>query len=354
MTAAKPTAISLFSGIGGIDLAFSAAGFDIIAQVEIDDFCQKVLKHHAPTRWPNAIVYDDVRTFGAAQISYADIIVGGFPCQDISSANPSGLGLEGARSGLWSEFRRIVGEIRPRAVLLENVPNVTVRGGVRVIADLAALGYVGQWGVISAADAGASHKRERWWCVAYTNGVQYQQSQSAPQPESAFQRPSNSRVSGRRERYDGATVGDSQVLRDVADTDGNGHQAQGLQYVRAWEQQDSRAVLGDTNPDRRDASISVARVQGERHPNYRNQSKRWLSKSRLGGATHGLPSGVDRPYFPSSPYRPQYHWEAPRQIVQRGEHWSKRIQAIGNAVVPQVVYPIALNIREVLAHDTDS
>lgn len=90
---------------------------------------------------------------------------GGFPCQDISAAG-KGAGLEGERSGLWSEFARIISEVRPRRVLVENSPMLTSRGLGRVLGDLAAMGYDAKWGVISAADTGAPHRRERIWIVA--------------------------------------------------------------------------------------------------------------------------------------------------------------------------------------------
>jgi DNA (cytosine-5)-methyltransferase 1 len=101
----------LFSGIGGIDLAFSLAGFDILFQVEIDEFCQKVLAKHSKEYWPNAKIFTDVRAVGKHNLPTSiDVLFGGFPCQDISVAG-NGAGLEGERSGLWWEFARIIGEI---------------------------------------------------------------------------------------------------------------------------------------------------------------------------------------------------------------------------------------------------
>lgn len=153
----KPKAVSLFSGIGGIDLAFAAAGFDITAQVEIDPYCREVLKRHAGDYWPNAAQFTDVRAVGADELGEADVIFGGFPCQDISIAG-NGAGLAGEQSGLWYEFRRIIGEVRPRFVFLENVPAITFRGGAEVVGHLAALGYDARWGIVAASDAGAPHR----------------------------------------------------------------------------------------------------------------------------------------------------------------------------------------------------
>lgn len=114
------TAGSLFSGVGMFDLAFALAGFDILFQVEIDDFCQKVLRKHAPTYWPNAKIHADVCTVGGHNLPRVDALFGGFPCTDISVSG-KGAGIQvGTRSGLWFEFKRIIGEIRPRVVLLES------------------------------------------------------------------------------------------------------------------------------------------------------------------------------------------------------------------------------------------
>jgi len=301
----KPTVISLFSGIGGIDLAFSTAGFNIIAQVEIDLFCRKVLNKHAPTHWPNAKQFTDVNHFGVGDISYADIIVGGFPCQDISVANSSGRGLEGERSGLWSQFTRIIGEIRPRAVLLENVPNVTIRGGVRVIADLAAMGYVGRWGVISASDAGASHRRERWWCVAYANSIGLAEPTSAKQSDNPQHGADTTPFSRLHLRHDSTTVRDGEVL---VNTDGIG--------------------------------------LGKRKAKHAPETG-FNAKPRLGGADDGLSGGLDKPRFPAGPHQPQHSWEAPRLAISHRDR-KNRIKSLGNAVVPQVVYWIAVNMLKTI------
>ena len=102
---------SLFAGIGGFELGLERAisGSETIWQVEREPFCQKVLKKH----WPNATIYDDVRTVGSHNLESVDILCGGFPCQDISTAG-KGKGLEGEKSGLWFEMLRIISELRPR------------------------------------------------------------------------------------------------------------------------------------------------------------------------------------------------------------------------------------------------
>jgi DNA (cytosine-5)-methyltransferase 1 len=157
---------SLFAGIGGFELGLERAipGAQTIWQVEKEPFCQSILKKH----WPHAQLYDDVCAVGAHNLPPVDILCGGFPCQDISIAG-SKEGLNGKKSGLWFEMRRIISELRPPIIILENVSAILVRGLSSVLADLAALRYDAEWCIASARDFGAPHLRERWFCVAYTN-----------------------------------------------------------------------------------------------------------------------------------------------------------------------------------------
>jgi DNA (cytosine-5)-methyltransferase 1 len=163
---------SLFSGIGGLELGLErATGARTVWQVERDPFCLRVLARH----WPHAERFTDVCT--ATALPPVDIICGGFPCQDISILG-TGDGLDGARSGLWSEYRRIIGEIEPACVVAENVEALTKRGLDRVVADLANLGYVGEWHMVSAASVGAPHRRNRIFIIAtHPERVQLRQQQ---------------------------------------------------------------------------------------------------------------------------------------------------------------------------------
>ena len=159
---------SLFAGIGGFDLGFERAGMCCEWQVEIDPYCQRVLAKH----WPNVRRWDDVRTFPPAGDWSVDVICGGFPCQDISIAGHR-VGIEGSRSGLWTEYARIVGVLRPRFVVVENVAAlITQRLGIdRVCGDLADIGYDAEWDVIPACAFGAPHSRERVFLLAYPNEI---------------------------------------------------------------------------------------------------------------------------------------------------------------------------------------
>jgi DNA (cytosine-5)-methyltransferase 1 len=158
--------LDLFSGIGGFSLGLERAGMRTVAFCEIDPFCRRVLAKH----WPGVPVFDDVRTLTADRLAadgiFPDAICGGFPCQDISYAGP-GSGLDGDRSGLWFEYARIVGEIRPRFVIVENVTALLGRGMGAVLGSLAAFGYDAEWHCIPASAVGALHARDRVWIVAY-------------------------------------------------------------------------------------------------------------------------------------------------------------------------------------------
>lgn len=152
---------SLFAGIGGFDLGLERAGMTCKWQVEIDEYCQRVLAKH----WPTIKRHDDIRTFRPTAEWSVDVVAGGFPCQDISRAGHR-IGIGGKRSGLWTEFQRIVCTLRPQYVLVENVADLLVRGIDRVLGDLAACGYDATWDVLAASDFGAPHIRERVFIVA--------------------------------------------------------------------------------------------------------------------------------------------------------------------------------------------
>jgi len=181
---------SLFSGIGGIELGFEREGFETRWFVEIDEYCQRVLRKH----WPNTPIYSDIRAVDFSRLERIDVLTGGFPCQDISTANPKGKGLEGERSGLWSYYKEAIRVLRPKYAVIENVPNlvgwfdtearptppeIDVEGGewsleveqiqalTTVLTDLASCGYDAEWNVVSARGAGARHLRRRIFIIAY-------------------------------------------------------------------------------------------------------------------------------------------------------------------------------------------
>ena len=163
--------LALFAGAGGGILGGKLLGWRTVCAVEWDTYAAGVLLARQNDGLLEPFpVWDDVQTFdGRPWAGTVDVVSGGFPCQDISSAG-KGAGIDGARSGMWFHMARIIGEVRPRFVFVENSPMLTSRGLGRVLGDLAALGFDAEWGVLGAAAVGAPHQRERIWVVAHAAG----------------------------------------------------------------------------------------------------------------------------------------------------------------------------------------
>ena len=159
--------LALFAGAGGGILGGTLLGWRTVCAVEIDAYCASVLAQRQNDQiLPPFPIWDDVCTFdGRPWRGLVDVVSGGFPCQDISSMG-KGAGISGERSGLWSEMARIIGEVRPCFVFVENSPMLVIRGLDRVLGDLSSMGYDAQWGVVGAHHVGAPHKRDRIWIVA--------------------------------------------------------------------------------------------------------------------------------------------------------------------------------------------
>jgi len=162
--------LALFAGAGGGILGGHLLGFRTICAVEWDAYSASVLcVRQNDGLLPTFPIWDDVQTFdGHPWRGIVDVVSGGFPCQDISAAG-KGAGLDGERSGLWREMFRIICEVGPRFVFVENSPNLTSRGLGTVLGDLASVGFNARWGVLGAGDIGAKHQRDRIWIVAYAN-----------------------------------------------------------------------------------------------------------------------------------------------------------------------------------------
>ena len=244
---------SLFSGIGGLDLGLERAGMECAWQVEIDEWCRRVLARH----WPDVPRWDDAATFPpdaesdlwrapwndgrlAPDGQGVDLVVGGFPCQPVS--------LAGKRRGsdderwLWPEFARIVRVLRPRYVLVENVPGLLARGMGDVLGDLAACGYDAEWDCIPAAAVGAPHLRYRVFIVAYAPGSG----------------PPNHAMGSRRSRP-------ARAITDPIPPDSNGER---------WD--------GRT------------RLFGQGRRAEPSDGSRWATEPHVGRVAHGVPSRVDR------------------------------------------------------------
>jgi len=276
---------SLFAGIGGFDLGFERAGLECKWQVEIDDYAIRVLEKH----WPNVHRERDIRTVGSHNLEQVDVICGGFPCQDISYAG-LGAGLDGERSGLFFEAIRVVEELRPQIVVLENVSALLTRGLDRVLGTLAEVGYDAEWNCIPAASVGAPHIRDRVFVLAYSNEsftseerIQRSAEQlrvSCDHGKGEEQLPSDTDIKFTQDgRESSAPSRDSKGIRNLSDTN--------LTRLEKWEGKDARG----TRSNRWSEPI---------------RSEWWFTEPELGRVANGISSRVDR------------------------------LRGIGNAVVPQV------------------
>ena len=358
---------SLFSGIGGFDLGLQRAGMRVAWQVELDPYCRAVLARH----FPEARRFEDVREVGAENLAPVDLICGGFPCQDLSAAG-KGAGLDGARSGLWSEFARIVRELRPRYVVVENVPALLTGKGKRwdrapvgrVLGDLAEAGYDAEWACLSAREFGAPHLRKRVWLVAYP--ARDAQAGPAAQPGAERERARPGGASGRaRELPDADRDGCSQGIRvgartgeptrtadalgrgavaDVADAEGEPERA-GLRAGetprqrrrRPADRSGARGALADPErrgrqrgPDqpRRDDLERPAALRGEgaAHPARGCEESRpgrrlpasesWGAEPDVGRVADGVPARVDRLASLGNALLPQIAEWIGRRIVE--------------------------------------
>ena len=163
--------LDTFSGIGGFSYAAEkiVGGFKTVQFVEWEPYCQKILNHH----WPSVPIHGDISTFYPKPFS-ADVICGGFPCQDISIAGRQAGIKQGTRSGLFYELIRVIRLVQPKYIILENVSAIIANGLDVVLGELAEAGYDSEWSCIRASDLGACHRRDRWWLVAYPNSTRPQ------------------------------------------------------------------------------------------------------------------------------------------------------------------------------------
>jgi DNA (cytosine-5)-methyltransferase 1 len=292
---------SLFSGIGGFELGFEQTGkIKTIWQVEIDAYCRRVLRKH----WPAVQRFSDIRDVGAHNLPAVDILCGGFPCQDISTAGKRA-GIDGERSGLWSEFSRLIRELRPRYVVVENVAALLFRGMERVLGDLAACGYDAEWQSIRASDVGAPHRRERIWIVAYPQRDRVREQSifgtecsRASKPELNRTNVAHSERDGwresakvfRRRESESALCG-----KTLANSNGGRFAMQGEPSGRGRFA--ARSGERMAKPDEQ-SQIRTAISWEECNP--------WATEPNVGRVAHGVPARVDR------------------------------LRGLGNAIVPQI------------------
>ena len=274
--------LDTFAGIGGFSYAAHelVGGFETTQFVEIDPFCQKVLKKH----FPKVPCHDDIKTFTAYPGQF-DVITGGFPCTDISVAGRREGITKSTRSGLFYELIRVIRLVRPKYVVMENVAAILNNGLDIVLGELSEAGYDAEWSIISASSLGAAHRRSRWWCVAYTND--YGSSSSSineinDETDSSSQKRQNqvSESSGSSESSDSRVVRSSQG--NVTDSNSERLQRQMFSKMEPeiWAESNTRRL----------------------NPNWRQ----YVSKPILPRGSDGLSFRVDR------------------------------TKALGNSVVPQV------------------
>ena len=273
--------LDTFAGIGGFSYAATklVGGYRTTQFIEIDPFCQKILKKH----FPFTPIHDDIRTFTAIPGQY-DVICGGFPCQSISVAgNRAGI-TEESRSGIFYELMRVIRMVRPRFVVLENVAAILNNGLDIVLGELSQAGYDAEWSVISASSLGACHRRSRWWCVAYTND---------------YGSPSSS-ISG---------------LDDQANNNLSERSNQVSQSSRGIESTDSRVIQSSTK-------FTDSNSKGLQRENFSEMEREIWAK----GTTRCL--------------NPDWRSYVSKPILRRGDdglsYRVDRTKALGNSVVPQV------------------
>lgn len=289
--------LDLFSGIGGFALGLECAGFTTVAFCEIRPSCVRLLNHH----WPAVPCYDDVETLTGERLYtdglHIDLICGGFPCQDISLAG-DGRGLDGARSGLWREYARIIGEVRPRYVIVENVSALLIRGMGTVIGDLASFGYDCWWDCVSASAVGAPHRRDRLWIIAYPRGEQYQGFGDALRWEIAA-------------RLSGAVMADADLARL------EGRHGAVLQECPCQRPSGAHGPCAPEGVGLADPYGEYVHGSGLSGPGWRRQLANggwWLSEPDVGRVANGIPARVDR------------------------------LHGLGNAVIPKIPFILGASI----------
>jgi DNA (cytosine-5)-methyltransferase 1 len=290
--------LDLCSGIGGFALAARNVGWQTTQFVEIDPYCQKVLAKN----FPGVPIHDDIKTYNGRPGEF-DLITAGWPCQDISNMGTR-LGLEGERSGLWYEVARIVGDVLPRVVVLENVTALLAGWMGIVLGNRAEIGYDCEWHCIPAAAAGAPHRRDRVWVIAYPNGTAL--------------RNESGRLDGAT--GEGATVarhnGEDRRAASGADTNGRGCEKLGVEKYRELESQSRhepdrlRSTGRRPGPTGRDPGCQLLEGWQPQGPDNRselwNLAGWWTTEPNVGRVANGVPNRVDR------------------------------LRALGNAIVPQV------------------
>jgi len=248
--------LALFAGAGGGILGGHLLGWRTVCAVEWEPYAASVLlARQNDGILPPFPIWDDVQTFdGRPWRGIAQVVSGGFPCQDISAAG-RGAGIKGTRSGMWGHMARIIGEVEPRYVYVENSPMLTSRGLGTVLGDLASLGFDARWGVVSASDVGAPHQRDRIWIVANSTG-------------------------SRRDE------GGLQVKRSNGCSLGSGSSTEPV------KSSSPSAFVADSDSTQREGNKRTKRSVEER--TFTGKSSWWEAEPNVGRVAHGVAARVDR------------------------------------------------------------
>lgn len=332
---------SLFSGIGGLELGLEQAGLGpVLWQVEKDPFCQQVLAKH----WPDAERYEDVRSIRASGLLPVDIICGGFPCQDVSSAGKR-KGLRGDRSGLWWEFARIVDAARPRFVVVENVASGASRWLCPVRTHLHQLGYRTRALGVAASDIGAPHRRARIFIVAYAEREQLRQ------------QPRRGRGASGQGALELGVDGASRFVADAAGSRLNDAEDSRASrgYAGQSEEAEERRTARNSKPERSTSRIAAADSYRDGQPPFTFNAEMagtptppgslLARRERSGpGAHEGWPGPSEEPWrAPVGGLVPVVHGLS-GGMVGRGRR--ARIRALGNAVVPAQAKVVGYVVRQ--------
>ena len=262
---------SLFSGIGGFELGFENTGyFETLWQVENDKYATSVLKKH----WPNVEMHDDVRTWPKKTTQPVDVLLAGFPCQDISYAG-RGAGLDGERSGLFYEVMRIVRVLGPSYVVLENVAALFTRGMDQVLGSLSAHGYNAEWEVVSAQSVGAPHRRDRVFIIAWDANGEHGNSIRSVQERSLAESGRSSATLrdsyGNSESVGPVDAKTSELQSDLADS--SNKQCKG---------REQETLCGESRLSRKFRRSST------------DQREQWAIEPAMGRVANGVPKRMDR------------------------------------------------------------
>ncbi len=348
----KLRVLSLFSGIGGFDLGLErTGGFETVAFCESDTFCQQVLAKH----WPSVPCHDDVCTMEFT-IGQADVVVGGFPCQDISVAGKRA-GLSGARSGLYWELVRAIRVVRPLYAILENVAELLRNGMGVVLGDLAESGYSVEWDCVPACALGACHERDRVWIVAHDNQREQQIGRTQPvrwgqcgPSEGACSRVDTDAIDAERRSFSSSCNGLAGLVSIPQGQEGSGGFESASEQIRIAD--DAHApIIGRGQGRTGRPPDSFTRIRDEAR---RNAADPYGARLAFGQSvardTHEELSPAERDIERSGTESIWPNEPALLGMDDGVSNWVDRTKALGNALVPQIPELIG---RAILAASAD-